>query len=440
MCTQRIAGRRDNVIRTGLVTRILIVVMVASVAAKMAVGWKLRDSFLSRGNSYSTMNAIAMNIVQHREFAQQPGLPSIDYEPGYPVLLATAYGIFGQNWFGVTLIQSLLYSVTGLLLFGIGCEIGSRTAGLIAFLLHSVYPFLFLHALSVIDTTLFVFCVMLVLWSILRCWNHDSITSYALLGISGAVALLTRGAFVAFGPAFAAFFIATVWRHRGVNSTRYVWLCLFTAALLLCPWIMRNYQLGGRVLISTHGPFGVWQGNNPYALELLKQNTSLDAVYRRDPPPAIYAKYPLRPRDPHESIEAADAYRSAAISFIRNHPAEFLELAVWKFRKFWSPFYNPVSRQFAYGNSNLRQLAHFVSYTPILILSLPGFVWLARRKKAFAALIGGLIFFFTLAHMIAMGYSRLRLPIDPLLMVLAGLAVASMLDRFLTKRGQHAIA
>jgi 4-amino-4-deoxy-L-arabinose transferase-like glycosyltransferase len=400
-------------------TRFLALILVAGFVLKLAAGWYLSDGFLSRGNSHTAMNALAINLIEHGEFSVVPGMESIDYEPAYPAMMGLGFLIFGTNWFGVLLLQALLHGATSWLLYRTGERLGNRSAGFVAAVMHAFYPFLFLHTLSIIDSTAFIFCVVLVIWSLLGCWNDGERSDFIWLGIGGGIALLTRGAFVALGPPFAAMFVAALWRHRSRETFAKATMCATIAFVLLGPWVVRNYRLCGKILISTHGPFGVWQGNNPHTLELLKNNISLDEVYRRDPPPEIYVRYPLQPRSADQAVEAAAAYKQQAMKFITEHPREFIELAAWKFIKFWSPFYNPVAKSYAFGGGSIRRVVYTTTYFPILLLAIPGAVVLWRQHRAGTLMLLGLIGFYTLAHMIAMGYSRLRLPLDPVLMVFA---------------------
>ena len=207
--------------------------------------------------------------------------------------------------------------------------------------------------------------------------------------------------------------------------------------LTLSPWVVRNYELTDKLLISSHGSFGLWQGNNERSLELLKNNISLDYVYQKRPP-VIYQQYPLKPRDPRQTIEVETVYKLKAFEFIANNPTKFVELAVWKFLKLWSPIYNPTGNSYLYGSTLLRKTLNASSYIPILILSIYGSwqLFLNKEKHSFLIFFFTLILCFTLAHMIVMGYTRLRLPLDPILMLLAGVGFSRTFDLFLNRRKQ----
>ena len=61
------------------------------------MGYYLKESFFSRGNSHTALNSIAFNLVENFEFAIDSGIPSIDYEPLYPAILALTYKALGKS-------------------------------------------------------------------------------------------------------------------------------------------------------------------------------------------------------------------------------------------------------------------------------------------------------------------------------------------------------
>jgi hypothetical protein len=105
-------------------------------------------------------------------------------------------------------------------------------------------------------------------------------------------------------------------------------------------------------------------------------------------------------------------------------------LAIWKFRRFWSPIYNPVAPTYAYGTGALRQYVHCIFILPLLVLFPIALADLIRSRPSVALLFFGIIAFYTAAHMVAMGYSRLRLPLDPLLIIVVSTLVSKALSRY----------
>ena len=400
---------------------------------KIFIGWLLSYSFFERGNSYTNLNAIAGNIINYGEFSIVQGVYSIDYEPLYPILLAFSYTIFGENWSGVTIIQAGLYALSSWLIYKIGSIIWDSRAGVFAAILHSFYPFLFFHSLSIIDTTLFIFLTLALVHSVLLVRPKvcsARLLDYFFIGFFLALLFLCRGTAIVFVPGLILILVLWLWRDKNFFRISGCCLSLIVFAVIVSPWLVRNYQLTDELFISAHGSFGLWQGNNENSLELLKNNISLDRVYQKNPP-QLYQRFPLAPRDPGQALLVESLYKAKAVEFILANPYQFIELSAWKFIKLWSPFYNPIGRSYSYGSVMLRQIFNVISYTPILILSIIGAMQLLikKDKRDYLIFFLSLILFFTIAHMIVMGYTRLRLPIDPILMVLAGVAMSKIFDQ-----------
>ena len=407
------------------IQQVVLLVILVSFAAKLALGYLIRDSFFSRGNSFGPLNAIARNIVRNFEYAQQPGIPSVDYEPLYPAILAASYRLFGENWFGVTFIQGVLFGATSYLLFLIGRRVRDEVTGLVAALYHSFYPYLFCQTLSVVDTTQFIFIIVLLLQVVLSdCPRSHIVRYYGSTGSLIGLSLLSRGSAIAMLPPIIVY---ALFKGRGKVMLKGLAIMVGATAIVLAPWLTRNYRYAKMPIISTHGPFGLWQGNNEFSYEYLRNNISLDSIYALNPPPRIYQENPLKPRPPKEAVKVAEKYKAAAFRFMRENPKEFIKLCWIKCVKFWSWTYNgysPSKSSYGFGDHKIRKYVYFLSYVPLLILFLPGFWLLSRQSQSHFMLFSCTILTYTVAHMIVIGYTRLRLPLDPLLMILLGIVIS----------------
>lgn len=398
--------------------KIVFIIIIISFLLKLGAGFILRSSFMSRGNSYTSLNKLAYNLVKNKEYSIEKGIPSVDYEPLYPFLMALGYFLFGYNWIGLTLLQGLLFAATAFLLFKIGCIVRNEITGLIAATVFSFYPYLFTYSISVYDTTLFNFFLYFLIFLIIR-ESHGKL-DYFLIGIFMGLAILTRGSILVLLPAF---FIVIFFQLIKLSNKKKFFisfsLLFLGISLIIAPWLLRNYKLTGRVLISTHGPFGFWQGNNKLSYKYLKNNISLDNIYRLKP--EIIKNNPMKNRGPKEAIKTAEIFKKEAIKFIKENPGEFLKLAYIKFVKFWSWERNPTSSTPVYGSNNLRRFVNYIAYIPLLISLFPGLFVLHRHRKDIFSLFIMILLFYTSAHMIVMGFTRARLPLDPILMILFGL-------------------
>jgi 4-amino-4-deoxy-L-arabinose transferase-like glycosyltransferase len=412
--------------------KITLSAIAISFISKMVAGYLLSETFFERGNSFGPMNSIAFNLVEFGEFAIASGIPSLDYEPLYPMTLAFAYGLFGKTWFGVTLIQATFHAVTAVLIYGIASKLFTRVAGAVSAIYFAFYPYLFFHSLSVVDITLYVFFCTFFIWVVTRAETSQNLRLYILAGLTLGAALLTRASTLAYLPVPGLILVYYASKDDMTLGVKRMLVLLLAFSVVVGPWVFRNYLYSGVPVISTHGPFGMWQGNNQRSLEYLKKDISLDRIYHVEPP-QIYQDFPTRPRPPREAVKVAAAYQAEAIGFIKDHPEEFGKLSLVKFQKFWSWSITPRMESYKYSSHNLRQTVYFLSYVPLLLLAPLGFVILFRRNRTAAVMLLGVLVTYTLAHMIVMGFTRARLPIDPILMILAGISVAQIIEIYRSK-------
>jgi 4-amino-4-deoxy-L-arabinose transferase-like glycosyltransferase len=411
------------------IKKVLIILLIGGFLVKLFIGFKVSDSFLQRGNSKTYLNALASNLYLHGEYSLQTGIPSIDYEPLFPMLMSIAYGISGYNWLGLTVIQGLLHLFTSLLIFKIASKWFHPIAGFFAALYHACYPYLFTYAISIYDTTLFVFLLVSAVYLIL---NQPLTTNRLLLaGFVTGLAFLTRATIIAFLPAFLFYIIYSHYKnHKNILALRPI--VYFTSALLitLLPWLIRNYHYTGKILISTHGSFGLWQGNNPLTYDYLKANRSLDEIYRLNPPPAIYMQYPLAARMPADAVRVSNAYQQEATTWIKHHFTQFMQLGWIKVQKLWTWNRNPDSRSVAYGSNEGRRTVYLISYLPLLLLFPAGLFIFFKKQPAEAFTLLLILLAFTGAHAIAIGFTRARIPIDFILMISTGITLCTLIQHF----------
>lgn len=412
--------------------KILLISVIIAFFARFLICYYWRDTFDKRGNALYVIN-IALNLANGKGFCINEGTPSIDHEPLYPLFLAAGYKIFGYNWFGQYFFQIILSILTGFLIYLIGKQLLNIWVGVIAGIYSMFYPYLFTQSLSVIDTTLFIFLLVLSIYLLQSAVSKKEIKWALLIGFVLALCLLTRSSVLVFFP-----FILIFPFFHCKKSTAFKLLggMLIMFALTVAPWLIRNTELVGQPIIATHGGYGLWQGNNEYTWQFLSKDISLDVIHRLDDPPEVcqdYSPHAVHYKSPQQSLEAYYAYRNAAIEYIKQHPKQFISLMGLKFIKFWSWIYNPVRESYRTLNLKIRSIAYTISYLPILIFGLIGVVLTINKWRKFF-LFFSLVISYTIAHMIVMGYTRVRLPLDPFLMIFAARGFLYIKDLFIHKR------
>ncbi|QOV91576.1 hypothetical protein [Humisphaera borealis] len=186
-------------------------------------------------------------------------------------------------------------------------------------------------------------------------------------------------------------------------------MLLLTVATLF-PWAYRNQQvLGTWVWTTTNGGVTAYDGFNRDATGASDQSVLRDL-------PQLSAM---------NEVERSTYLSSRATQFIRDQPLRALELAAIKAGRTWSPI--PLSAD--YGSWTYRLIG--MSYSvPLDLLALVGLFAAPIRRSAKAFLFAPVVYF-TLVHMASVGSLRYRVPVEPLLAVLAAAGIAAIsLRRF----------
>jgi hypothetical protein len=353
---------------------------------------------------------VAMSLVNEHVFGSPFGVqtgPTAHLAPGYPFLLALIYGCFGFGTAGA-IVRSILSigacSLQYALLPRLAISCGIRTsAGFLAGVLGAAVP-------------------------VFTWWESDGCfeTTYVgamLAGILILSAMLFRGARVSawlYGAAWGSIFLfapvsATIfasflalwwWEKR---HTIAVLKIVAAAALVVLPWMVRNYnQLGAVFWIRDNFGLELHVSNNPRARPLAVDN--------------------LRPGSDHpydSKVEAArlksmgevEYYRdrgAKAMTWIHANPKRFGEITAARMWYFWFP--------------KLKRWPQTLFAGVTTLMSVLG-LWTARRNRLTVAwrLLGTVWLIYPLPYYLVQADSRYRYPIYSFGIVLACFWAAQVL-------------
>jgi len=193
----------------------------------------------------------------------------------------------------------------------------------------------------------------------------------------------------------------------------------------MAPWWVRNYQVTGRFIATTlqMGP-SLYDGLSPTATGAsdMTFTDEFRRLEREQPTPGSHDTYEYR---------VNERTKQAAIDWVKKNPGRVCELAVIKFARLWNVW--PNEPAFA---SPLIRIIVFVTYTPILIFGLIGFVITWRRGFDYAVLILPAIYL-TMLHVIFVSSLRYRVPAMLCLMILAAYIISAFCNRNKTSQSQH---
>lgn len=337
--------------------------------------------------------------------------------PGTAIFYAPAVWLFGPQAAIVPIrfVQAILLAAQSALIgFTAQRIFGKGIMAFVASCLAALYPFFLFYQGLLLSETLFN-TLLLAGIAALYWWRDRGLRVDLALVITClclAAATLTKATLTILPPLLIA---ATAWA-AGAHWRR-VFIVLLAASCLysafMSPWWIRNASLLGTFIpFTTSNAHNLYLGNNP-------RNPGGGIDWSSDVEPDLVAKILALPNE----LERQRAFSKAATDYIKNNPMAFLQAAEKKFVRFWNIV--PNAREF---NSGLYSIVIAASFGPILALALICAVrhWRQWRLLAPLYLIVG---YFTVVHVIIIASLRYRLPIEPILILLAAEPLAALIER-----------
>jgi 4-amino-4-deoxy-L-arabinose transferase-like glycosyltransferase len=387
-------------------------------------------------------------------------IPEVIRTPGYPAFVAVIYRLFGERTLPVAIAQAFVFALICLIVYAVANRIaGKRTATVAAFMtaLFSPLPYYGALVLTEVWTT---FVLSLAFLACLRAMQRDRYLDFVLAGALFSATTIVRPAFVLlpFGLAIALPLLVPSERSRARRIGQWGAFAI-AAALTLTPWFTYNYVYMGRFTLSPAGGIGrglwegTWQGrwsgrahnDLTHIAEVTTDRAELDRRVREVAAAEgiapdgmlgyVHEWQDIRriwesPTDPMERARARDVadqeYFRVAVEHIRS------DLPGWIVRHTTrSPFilwatdipirYTDINRVNPYI---IRAI--WLVQIGLLLVAAAGLVELFRRgRHAEAVLLALSLLYVTGVHVPLLCETRQSLPVKPLVLTLAAIAVTS---------------
>ncbi len=327
------------------------------------------------------------------------------HPPGYPLFLAPFLAVGGD--LGLSLARWATIAVSALapvLTYRVAIRLrATRTAALIAGALVALDPMMIYFGARLMSESLFCALALGFLYAWLSAWESGRRRAAALAGVLGGAASLTRGTMLPFGGVLA---LVALWRRR--EQPRWaalVAVCGLCWAGTIAPWTARNWTVYHRfVPISVQGGWNFYEGLTV------------------DPDQVRHARAEAMGDEARSlglDTVGADAYFAAkAEKEIAADPLWFARLCAVKAARFWRLAPEPPHGQ------GVRLAAG--AFT--LVLFSGALLGLRAAMKATGAWFAlAWVAHLNLLHAVFASNLRYRLPVEPLVAVLAGLGLAALL-------------
>lgn len=360
--------------------------------------------------------------------------------PLYAYILGLTYALFGASLWAARILGLLIGLTSIYCTYLLGRRAFSRQVGLVAAAVQSLTPIILYFEFELLLDMTFTLSLQLSLLALWRWFEGRKPSQLFMAGLVTGLAAICRPTALVWAS------LVTLWlplmSGNAVARLRRLALFVIGLSLVVGPIFVRNLLIGDDpVPIASQGGINFYIGNNEAA----------DGVSARLPEPLGLnwrqrqvvdiaekaAGHPLKPS------EVSSYWTSRGLDWISDNPGQATSLYLKKLYFFLS------DREV----SNNRELRRFfmamplLRYNPISFAILFGFgllgifvVWRTGSSRA-RSLICMLLFYPPVVALFFFN-SRFRLPILPLLIVLASVGALTVLNLFATeiKRGMIAIA
>lgn len=349
--------------------------------------------------------------------------PTGYWPPAYPFFLSRLYQVFGHHVMAGLVVNVLTGAITVWLSYLIARRIWTEPVARWTALIMIFFPghvlFTNLLASEHLFTPLFLTSILLFLTY--RDWPKRRWLRVLIGGICLGLATLTR-------PVSKLFLLVVVpywlWRSRDIGRTiKYSLLALIGFAVVITPWMVRNYYVMGAALVSTNTGINLFMGNQPESG--MGYNAYLEKEYDVN--------------NPLMEVHIDSSAWNRAWAYIADEPGGFIKRGIIKVAFFYAADLDALqiglTEVAEEGATNYSApLAVFTEtvYIIILMAGMAGIILcLFRRslRKPEIWLLLGAIAYWTGISFIFFATSRFHYPIMPFFSGFAAVFIKTVVDK-----------
>ncbi|MEM8535112.1 MAG: glycosyltransferase family 39 protein [Chloroflexota bacterium] len=281
------SSRTTNTQVAGAATRISTLLIVLGLFL-LALGlrllvWRWHEQYPLGGDEQEYLNA-ALTLLRERRYEE------LDFmrPPLYTFFLAASIYVFDSLVQQLRLVQAVISALTVIPMYALTYHLfRKRAIAVVAALLVAVNYTLAANATELLTETLFLFGLTIFFWLLLQMRDRRALIWPILAGLTlGALALLRSVALPLLPLAVLwllvqpSVMVSTSYTTLGYrirlflqrHTTRSAFALVFTMALVIAPWTIRNYlTYDAMILIDTTGAENLWLDNDPAGREAVKQ-------------------------------------------------------------------------------------------------------------------------------------------------------------------------
>ena len=404
---------------------ILLIALGARVAFAVNQASKIPAAALTTASFDQETGSIASALATHKGFSspfrKETG-PTAWLTPVYPLLVGASFKLFGLRSpasFYFLLSLNILFSAGVCVpIYMAGMRVGGIATGSLAAWLWALFPGAIMVPFEWIwDTSLSALLAALLLWTTLEVAEADKWRDWSGYGLLWGFALMTNpalGALLPFLLGWSAYRAQIKNRSSLLIALRKPVASLALAILCCVPWTVRNYSAFHRFIpFRSNFPFELYIGNNEnYASE-----------HPQFPPPITKEREMVRYIHMGEIPFMDEEMRKAKL-FMESHPRKVLILFADRFASFWTGAPFALKTFLATDSWLVRTILLCATFSGVGALA--GLLVLFWRRSPFAFPLAVYPAVFPLVYYITHTSLRYRHPLDPVVLLLAAVAVVAL--------------
>ena len=334
--------------------------------------------------------------------------------PGYSTYLALIFSIFGKSILAARVVNSIISSLTCVVVYFIGKKLFYKNVGKISAILLIYYPYSIAYSGDLISETFLTFVISLAILSVVVLSESPNLKNTVIAGLAFAVASLTKSTIMPFLA------LSAIWLAWKTKTLKYMILLGIFTTIFIFPWSLRNYFHYNKNVVPISPMWRSFGGSNCDEImifEMMELDTPLPDETAKMATPKGYDELMKLPR-----IEQEKAFKEKAIKWIRENPDKFKWLLKRRLIHFWRLY--PVM---AYKWQKTAAKMTSGIYIPLCFLG----IFLSLKKYALnSALLITLFISFTAVYICFAVTLRYRVPIDPYIIIFASFALNSIYHKF----------
>jgi 4-amino-4-deoxy-L-arabinose transferase-like glycosyltransferase len=375
-------------------------------------------------------DAIAENLAAgngYRVFTETA--PTMLRSPGFVVLLAGIFFLFGKGILAVQVVQYFMSAGTAIFVYLITNRlVAMPRVSIVASAVYLFHPMVLVSDSRGGVDTMLMLCMTVSTWLLYRAIDRRRISDFVFLGLAFGVTMLVKPSVALILPAVGLFLMLarSIWQSSLVQLIRNFAITGLVAGLVLVPWVVRNYEISGHfVPTMTVGGLALFQGvevvkhsgENKDHLELLDDAAVEQSRIAHEMGLHIYEGFFPQFYTVDDELKFYNELGRRAWEDYREHPMLLVRAIVHNSWAFWFQ-----------GRTEMATILDLFIMVPFLVLSTIGAVSVISREPRGWILVITIVAFM-LPHLVIIALARHCSTIIPLLAVLTAGSLPAVIGR-----------